>query len=563
LKLDPNFTELDLRWGKTDYSLFLSDEELDSQCIEFNFNIECCNKVLRNELDWWFTSLSARNTLNSPLFHHFLCFKICLKLAKLGLFPDNSFTDCNSVYQGLAKLKSLGRWNGQITHTRKRAMFGMLLKRIKALIRVAICVLTPLFLVKTLLRQKKVPEKISTLIDTFVLPGKEFKDRYYSGVTEFLEEEEIAKLRFVPTFHGYSFHEYFSVIKKLRGKPNRFLLKEDYLSIGDALKSLLHSIRLFRLKIPKLSIGSFDFGSLIKEEFGRFGGLEDEVYGFMNFYFARRLSLCGVQIDTVVDWHENQGQDRGWNYGFQMFYPKIKTIGYNMVYISKWWLAFSPLPSERKKNILPKTILTPSRFLLKVIQKNDPKINVRKTGAFRYPKPMSRITNDGLLRILVPLSHNIDDALNSIYKTRSILIELSKESKTLFNVTYKSHPAAEKSALWKLSLEKYNEKETWTERPLAEELRTADIVLGERTFALLESLNAGVPVGVIRSQDGLFHSSIPPSASSDQSLNIDSLETFKRLIKIARRRRSSEHFLEKPVLEIPSRNLALEVFGLR
>jgi hypothetical protein len=234
-----------------------------------------------------------------------------------------------------------------------------------------------------------------------------------------------------------------------------------------------------------------------------------------------------------------------------------------MVYISKWWLAFSPLPSERKKNILPKTILTPSRFLLKVIQKNDPKINVRKTGAFRYPKPMSRITNDGLLRILVPLSHNIDDALNSIYKTRSILIELSKESKTLFNVTYKSHPAAEKSALWKLSLEKYNEKETWTERPLAEELRTADIVLGERTFALLESLNAGVPVGVIRSQDGLFHSSIPPSASSDQSLNIDSLETFKRLIKIARRRRSSEHFLEKPVLEIPSRNLALEVFGLR
>ena len=87
--------------------------------------------------------------------------------------------------------------------------------------------------------------------------------------------------------------------------------------------------------------------------------------------------------------------------------------------------------------------------------------------------------------------------------------------------------------------------------------------LGERTFALLESLNAGVPVGVIRSKDGLFHSSIPPGASSDRSLNIDSLKAFKSLIKIAIRRRASELIPERPILETSSRNLALEVFGLR
>ncbi len=563
MKLDTTFTELDLRWGKTDYSLFLSDEELDSQCIEFNFHIEFCNNVLKDKLDWWFTSLSARNTLNSPLFHHFLCFKICLKLANSNLLPENCLTDCNTVYQGLAKLKALGRWHGQITHTRKRAMLEMFLKRIKALVRVARYVLIPLFLVKTLFRQKSVPKKITTLIDTFVLPGKEFTDRYYSGVTEFLKEEEISKLRFVPTFHGYSSHEYFSAIKKLRSKPDRFLLKEDFLTLGDAFRALLHSIRLFRLRIPKLSVGSFDFGSLIKEEFGRFGGLEGGVHGFMNFYFARRLRQCGVQIDTVVDWHENQGQDRAWNYGFHTFYPKIKTIGYNMVYISKWWLAFSPLPSERKKNILPQTILTPSRFLLKVIQKNDPKINVRKTGAFRYPKPMSRITNDGLLRILVPLSHNIDDASNSIRTTRALLKDLSKDSEVEFRIRFKAHPAISSAALKKLTQNHHARKEAWTERPLAEELRTADIVLGERTFALLESLNAGVPVGVIRSKDGLFHSSIPPGASSDRSLNIDSLKAFKSLIKIAIRRRASELIPERPILETSSRNLALEVFGLR
>ena len=563
LKRDSSFAELDLRWGKTDYSLFLSNEEIDTHCCEFNSNIELCNKALRNELDWWFSSLSARNTYISPLFHHFLCFKICLKLAKFDSMPDNCLTDCNTVYHGLGKLKTQGRWHGQITHTRKRSMLGMFLKRFSALTRVARYVLVPFFLVKVLFRQKRVPKKFSTLVDTFILPGKEFSDRYYCGATDFLSEEEISRLRFVPTFHGYSSREYFSAIKKLRSKPDRFLLKEDFLTLGDALRSLLHSIRLFRLKIPKLSIGSFDFGSLIKEEFGRFGGLEDGVHGFMNFYFARRLRQRGVEIDTVVDWHENQGQDRAWNYGFQTFYPESNTIGYNMVFISKWHLAISPLPSERENKVLPKTILTPSSYLIKVIQQNDPKIRVKKTGAFRYPKPKKSIPNTGPLRIFVPLSHKTDAASNSIRTTRTLLKDLSKDSEVEFRIRFKAHPAISSAALKKLTQNHRAREEAWTERPLAEELRTADIVLGEWTFALLESLNAGVPVGVIRSKDGLFHSSIPPGASSGRSLNVDSLKDFKKLIEIAIRRRASVLIPERPILETSSRNLALEVFGLR
>lgn len=477
--------------------------------------------------------------------------------------PDSCLTDCNTVYQGLIKLKAQGRWHGQIIHTRKRSVLQMFIKRLVTFIRVANCVLVPLFLVKVLFRNKKLPNKISTLVDTFILPGKESTDRYYCGATDYLKEEEISKLRFVPTFHGHSYREYFSAIKKLRSKPDRFLLKEDFLTMGDALRSLLHSIRLFRLKILKLSIGSFDFGSLIKEEFGRFGGLEDEVYGFMNFYFARRLSLFGVQIDTVVDWHENQGQDRGWNYGFQMFYPKIKIIGYNMSYTSNWFLAISPLPSEREKNVLPKVILTPSRYLKKVIQKNDSKIKVETTGSFRYTKIKRSIGKSGPLRIFVPLAHKINASLNTISKVRELLKECESESLDEYKIKFKPHPAIPIKKLQNFQNSIVGKDEEWTDQALSSELKWADLVLGEWTSALLESLNAGITVGVIRSKDGLFHSSIPPSASSDQSLNIDSLETFKKLIKIARRRRSSEHFLEKPILEIPSRNLALEVFGLR
>lgn len=517
---------------------------------------------MKNKLDWWFAPLSARNNFGSPLFHHFLCFQICLKLAKCESFPENCLTDCDTVYLGLEKLKTQGRWYGQITHTRKRSVLGMFLKRLRSLSRVTCHVLLPFLLVKILFRKEKSQTKYSTLVDTFVLPGKEFSNRYYSGATDYLNKKEISLLRFVPTFHGYMLKHYFSAIKKLRRKPKEFLFREDFLTLGDALRSLLHSIRLFRLKFPSISVGPFDLGRLIKEELGRFGGLEDGVHGFMNFYFARRLKQTGVKIDTVVDWHENHGKDRGWNYGFQTFHPKTKTIGYNMIFLSRWHLAISPLPTERKKKVLPETIFTPSTRLINLITKNDPKIKVRTTGAFRsYSRPQAGIMTRDPLKVLVPLSYKTDAASNSVNLTRALLIDLSKSSKIEFQVTFKTHPAIAHHSLEKLKKNHFDENEVWTDRPLSEELPTVDIVLGEWTFALLESLNAGVPVGILRSTDGLFHSSIPPGCAEKMTINIDSQDSLMKLVKIALKKRSKGLLLTTSFLEPPSRSLALEVFG--
>ena len=59
----------------------------------------------------------------------------------------------------------------------------------------------------------------------------------------------------------------------------------------------------------------------------------------------------------------------------------------------------------------------------------------------------------------------------------------------------------------------FNTNEIWTNKPLCDELQTANIVLGE-DILVVRSLNAGIPVGVIRSSDGLFHSSIPMGSRS-------------------------------------------------
>jgi len=556
------FKELDLRWGKTNYSVYLSDEEIESISIKFNSIINFYHKVLNDKLDWWFSPVSARNNFGSPLFHHFLCFQICLKLVEEKTIPSKCITDSDAVYNGLLKLKNSEQWDGYIIHSRQRSRVQMLIKMIKSFSRVICHTIYPYLLIKFTFKKTKYSSNIKSLIDTFVLPGNEYSDRYYSGISDFLSKKEISKIRFVPTFSGYRLRDYFFSIRKLRYRSDKFLFKEDFLTFSDIFYSLLHALRLLNLSIPSVKIVNFDLSAQLKEELRRFGGLEDGVHGFINYNFAKRLRSKGVKIKTVVDWFENHGRDRGWNYGFHRFHQNINTLGYNMVFLSKWHLAFSPLPLERENEVLPKKILTPCRKLIEFIKKNDPMINVKTTGSFRFPIPKTRFPSKELLSILVPLSFKSDAATNSVKNVRNMFREISKCSNLDFLIRFKPHPAILMSQVAELKNYAFNTNEIWTTKPLCDELQTANIVLGEWTFSLLEALNAGIPVGVIRSTDGLFHSSIPYGAAESLTFDIDSLNSLKKLIKIAQTIESSELHSKGILLEPPSRFLAQEALGL-
>lgn len=522
------------------------------------------HKVLENQLDWWFSPVSARNNFGSPLFHHFLCFQICLKLVKEKTIPSTCITDSDAVYNGLLKLQNLDKWDGNIIHSRHRSRVQMFIKMLMTFTRVLCHTLYPYILIKFIFKKTKPSSNFTSLIDTFILPGNEYSDRYYKGIADFLSKKEISKIRFVPTFSGYRLRDYFFSIRKLRNKTDKFLFKEDFLTFSDIFHSLLHALRLLKLNIPSFKIVNFDLSDQLKEELQRFGGLEDGVHGFINYNFAKRLRRKGVKIKTAVDWFENHGRDRGWNYGFNRFHPDIKTLGYNMVFLSKWHLAISPLPTERKKKVLPKKIFTPSTHIINLITKNDPGIKVKATGAFRsYTKPQAGIIPDGPLEILVPLSYKPDAASNSVHSTRTLFKDLGKDPELEFRIRFKAHPAIARSELKKLTQNHCDNNEFWTDRPFAQELLESDIVLGEWTFALIESLNAGVPVGILRSADGLFHSSIPPGCAEEMNLNVESLDSLLKLIEIAFKRRSEGVLFTNSLLESPSRDLALEVFGFR
>lgn len=552
---------LDLRWQKTDYSAFFSETEFESLVEEFSSSIALCNRLFARNLDWWFEPLSARNNFGSPLLHHFLCFHLCLKLAKAKRFPRRCLTDCDVLQRGLLILQADGRWDGDVVHTRKRSHLGLLVKRLRAFGRVTASVLFPFLLLGFRnLRQHRIRQAPTILVDTFVLPGKEEVDRYYAGVFEFLTPEERSAIRLVPTFHGYSPKQYFATLRLLAGQTDRFLFKESFLRVGDYVHALAHALRVFFLRPPSTPVGPFDLGRLIREEVGRFGGLEDAVHGFLNFAFAKRLREAGVRPEHVVDWHENHGRDRGWNLGFHRFHPGIARIGFAPGSLSQWHLAATPLPSERRAGVLPDVLLTPSRHLAKAARAADPALQTETTGAFRFAPPQVRAKRRrGPIRLLAPLSYDPELARDCCRRIRTLLREVDDEE---FIIVYKTHPATNHLSLEALKTECSSGKESWTSRPFSEELELADAVLGSWTTALLEAVNAGVPAGLLRSPDGLFHNPIPPGAADEWTFRVDSFNTLAPLLAFTRKQRCSPHPPPSHVLAPPSRKYALRLFGL-
>ena len=553
---------VDFRWQKTNYSLFFENTEIEALAEEFGSMIDRCNRFFEDNLDWWFEPLSSRNNFISPLFHHFVCFHICLKLAKESNTPTKCVTDSNAMHKGLLHLKKIGSWQGEIVHVRKRSFISLLSKRLTSACLTIAHTLLPFLILR--LHKRPCGERPSepiTIIDTFMLPEHEKSNRYYDGILKKLTEEEKRSIRFVPSFYGYSFKQYFPSLSALRNQEERYLFKEDFLFFSDYLKAFAHSIRVFKVRPPAMRVKFFDLADQIEEELGLFGGLRDAVLGFLNFSFAKRLSEKGIQLLKAVDWHENQGQDRGWNYGMNKFYPQVMTVGYSPVSLSQWHLSASPLASERKKGILPRTMKVPSSYLVAIKKKNDPKLVAETTGAFRFTIiKKAKLEKSNPTRVLAPLP--LEENLSSHLCKEAR--KLASQSNEKVDLILQLHPASSPAHRDRLKFSgNHDGRVFWTTRTFHEELREANAVIGSWTSALLEAAASGLAVGILSAPDGLYHNPIPNGAAKGRQILLESPDSFDLLLKISKETTSCPNSKNhRDILELPTRSAALKLLGL-
>jgi len=476
------------------------------------------SEPMKGNIDWWVEGPASRNTITSPFFHYYCAFNLVHELIKKDYNISKIIVDSFALEK---ILKQYFRINGKSIPIKYKGI------RFKSYIKQLIipfiiisrelysCIYQYRFAQKTKHLQKLIPNKDLTLIDMYVLPGFISKDRYYNGLWEYLSSDKKRLTFFVPTLVMIPKSEILEAYKKLRGSNRNFLIKEDYLKIRDILFAIGHCFRIMRIRVKPIHILGIDIAPLIREDINSMKGLNNAVIALLNYRFVRRLKERSVRLRLVIDWFENQVVDKGWNAGFNSFYPNVKTVGYSGQIPSSNYLCSFPSECEKINGLLPSEIAVVGKGLVESTKEFVSELNVKTAPSFRFKHVWNQDTtkpDPDYCTVLVTLSQIPKltiEVLNIVYEV------MDTTSSNSLRFWIKPHPSVSD-----ISLKEWWDSE-WPQDFIIVEgdanyyLPRSDILISGMSSICLEAIAFGIPVIEIEDTSGLIYNTIPKEVPKD------------------------------------------------
>lgn len=478
----------------------------------FTQTITKISDTIGADLDWWVEGPSSRNTIGSPLFYYYCCFNLVDRLIKKEYDISEILVDSIALKNILNKYIEI---NGKdITVLYNRNLFASIIKKImlpfNKIPKLIYDHLYTYFCAKrTKPLQNKLPKNDIILIDIFAFPGFFVKDRYYNGLIDQLSSSDKELVFFVPTIVMTPKNKINLAFNKMRLSNRNYLIKEDYLKIYDILYAIGHYFRALRIKINPIRILEVDISSLIKEEIISMKGMNNAVVALLNYRFAKRLKESNIKLKLVIDWFENQVIDKGWNAGFNKFYPEVKSVGYSGQFPSQNYLCSFPTSCEKNNGLLPSEIAVVGKGLLKSVKEFCPNLNVKTAPSFRfsYIWENNKYMNDrDYSTVLVTLCQ--------ISKINIGILKIVKEclkNYQLDNIKFliKAHPSMTDKHLKKIINYKSSKNLLFVTGNAEKYLLRSDILISGMSSICIEAIALGVPVIEIENTSGLSYNSIP------------------------------------------------------
>jgi hypothetical protein len=495
---------LDLRFKKK-----ISNTIIDDFRIISNSNIKNFFKLIDNEsklnhdnLDWWVSSASTRNTIISPLYHNY-CILVLLKNKNEIYFKtfDKIITNSNIIYKFLIK---------KYPYLKNK----ILIKQDKNInLNIRIIYLFFYFIFRkffiSLFAKNKVIKNNSTLIDIFSFNNQDTENIYFTNLRKFISNYNYNEIVYIPTFIDINI---FKLLKNIifQSKKKNFFLKENFLSYSDILYSLNHFYRLDRLSYSKST-----FGDLVKEENSCKLNLQNAIDSICTYRFIRKLKIKNLNFKKTVNWFENQINQRTWNLAFSKYFPKTNRIGYNGIipvkmYLSQYYITHL----EQFYQTIPNKIFFLNDLITKDIIKYNSKLPL-------YTGPSLRFT------YLFDLVHHINQnnsniilvALPIIYKDCISIIDLI-DSINLSNYSYKKycikfHPTHTKKTIKNIKQILPATNFSFTTSSNSFLLKSHNIVITGMSSFALEALVLGKTVIIIDNYSNFDFNPIPEKISKN------------------------------------------------
>ncbi|MGI9316637.1 MAG: hypothetical protein ACR2QW_04825 [bacterium] len=336
------------------------------------------------QLDWWLEAPATRNHVFSRLYHQLVALVVLDDLLSRGEKPISVFVDSLEMASIASEIV---RSHGIKVEISYPELVPRLISKMRSLLspyRSMIRLLSEWILIRKtngFARSEVDPAEPLILIDTFAIPGFVKSDRYYPGLYENAGETK-SSIRFVPQFFNLRLSELIGASKLLRVHPNKYLLKEDFLRFRDMLWCFGHLFRINKYKLTTSKFRGMEVSSLINADIRRRAGFRCAVRGLMNYRFACSLKRYGVPIHKIIDWFENHPLDRGWNAGFNDFFPSTKRVGYTGFYPAGQ--SYRPTEYEYKAGVLPPKHLLLGEGFNEDLCEFFPDCSVETAPAFRY-----------------------------------------------------------------------------------------------------------------------------------------------------------------------------------
>jgi len=345
------------------------------------------SEPIKGNIDWWVEGPASRNTLASSFFHYYCVLHLVDELFKKNYDISEIIVDSFALNNFIKKYIHVHGKSIPIKFNEKRLKLYFK-NLINPFIRIPLVLFQHIYRFrcaqKTNHLQKPIPKKPLTLIDVFVFPGYISKDRYYYGLWENLNSKQRETTFFVPTFSMTPVKEMVSAYEELRTADRNFLIKEDYLKISDLLYAIGHYLRLFKIKISPTIVLGVEISPLVKEELRSMRGFSSAVGGLLNYRFSKRIKEQKTKLRVLINYFENQVVDKGWNAGFNKFYPDIPTIGCRGYIPSLQYLSTFPSLIEYSSGILPSKIAVIGKGFIDSTREFATILNVESSPAFRF-----------------------------------------------------------------------------------------------------------------------------------------------------------------------------------
>lgn len=489
--------------------------------IRHNFNrlVESVGLEVEDNINWVVSSIASRNKYLSSLFLR------CCYLAMIKQITDqkNDLEQIKTSDRPLARvLRTYFRskkLNVAVTCT--ETIFSLAKRIIKPFYHFGFALI--FFFLRFLGRSKAgkclfASSKSITLLDTFVIKSKtgekgsiyngEYNDRYYPGLLDHLPENIKENIFYYPSFIGFRNPiEGFRLARKAR---NQFVIPDDFLTLRDYLYILFYPVRLFRIKLKKSHFEGFNVTGILKQERLMNCCHFSSLLGLLNYRFAHRTAQQKIFFKQLVDWYENQVNDRGMIFGFHRFHPRTQVMGYQGYIISKNLHHYIyPTLSEFRSRAVPDRIGVVGRGLIKDIQEFCDKFNVFVAPAFRFSKVWEnrKIHPDpNVYTILVALPIGLEGALNIL----RLLVSVSRNLK-IANIRFwvKPHPTMLPEQITYFFDKRILNKFHMKTGDFNDHIEGANLLIGNASSTCLEALAKGVPVIIIGDRNGVIENPIP------------------------------------------------------